>query len=400
MSTSIHTRAVHGGRSDLTEIGVHAPPIDLSTTYPIPDLDQGTADLDAAVAGLVPHGSPVYARLHNPTVGRFEAALADLEAAEAAVAFASGMAAITACLLARLQHGSHVIAVRPVYGTTEHLLNSRLLPVEVSWVAADGVAGALRPDTSMIIIETPGNPTLDVVDIARVVRDAGGVPVLVDSTFASPVLQQPLRQGAAYVLHSATKFLGGHGDVVGGVVATSEILARPLRQVRIATGALMHPLAAYLLHRGLATLPVRIERAQASASALAQRLARHPAVARVLYPGIGSDGARRAPHPQMAGPGAVLAFELRGGHKAARAVMGALELIIPAVSLGSTDTLIQHPAGLTHRVVDAESLDQSGISEGLLRLSVGLEGLQDLWSDLDRALTVIDARTGKIAVHA
>ena len=387
MTMSTYTRAVHGGRADLQALGVHAPPIDLSTTYPVPDLDSGTADLDAAVAGLIPNGSPVYARLHNPTVGRFEAALADLEGAEASVAFASGMAAITACLLARLQHGSHVIAVRPVYGTTEHLLNSRLLPVDVSWVAADGIASALRPDTSLIIIETPGNPTLDVVDIEETVRQAQGVPVMVDSTFASPVLQQPLRHGAAFVLHSATKFLGGHGDVVGGVVATSEILARPLRQVRVATGALMHPLAAYLLHRGLATLPVRIDRAQKTATILAKRLVRSPWVSGVRYPGLEPDGRPKPLHRQMTGPGSILAFEVRGGQEAARAVMGNLELITPAVSLGSTDSLIQHPAGLTHRVLEQESLAGSGIVEGLLRLSAGLEDADDLWRDLDRALT-------------
>lgn len=400
MNRSMHTLAVHGGRTDLQRLGVHAPPIDLSTTYPVPDLDSGTADLDAAVAGRIPAGSPVYARLHNPTVGRFEAALAALEGAETSVAFASGMAAITAGLLARLQHGRHIVAVRPVYGTTEHLLNSHLLPLEVSWVTADRIASAMRPDTSLIIIETPGNPTLDIVDIEETVRQAKGVPVLVDSTFASPVLQQPLRHGAAFALHSATKFLGGHGDVVGGVIATSEMLARPLRQVRVATGALMHPLAAYLLHRGLATLPVRIERAQQTAGTLARRLAGCQSVSRVLYPDLGPDGNPKPLHRQMRGPGAVLAFEVRGGHQAARAVMGSLELITPAVSLGSTDTLIQHPAGLTHRVLDRESLSASGISGGLLRLSVGLEDVDDLWRDLSRALVGSHARRERSSVCA
>lgn len=384
--THLSTRAVHAGRSDLGGLGVHALPIDLSTTYPVRDLERGTEDLDAAVAGLIPSGSPVYARLHNPTVGRFETALAELEGAEAAVAFASGMAAMTACLMSRLTHGRHVVAVRPVYGTTDHLLESGLLPLEVSWATPATVGACLREDTCLVIIETPGNPTLKVIDIAAVVRQARAVPVLVDSTFASPVLQQPIRRGAAFSLHSGTKFLGGHGDVVAGVVATSEAMARPLRQVRVATGGLLHPLAAYLLQRGLATLPLRVQRAQQSATELARLLFRHPAVSRVLYPGLDSTGRPHPPHPQMSGPGAVLAFEMKQGYAAAKQVMGAVSLITPAVSLGSVDTLIQHPAGLTHRVVDPLALAEAGVSPGLLRLSVGLEDPRDLWRDLHQAL--------------
>ncbi len=386
MARQLHTRAVHAGRDDLRTLGVHALPIDLSTTYPVENLEQATADLDAAVSGMIPRGSPVYARLHNPTVGRFEAAVADLEGAETAVAFASGMAAFTACLMSRLPRGRHVVAVRPVYGTTDHLLESGLLPVDVTWATPATVGSSVREDTCLVLIETPGNPTLQVVDIASVVAQAGAVPVLVDSTFASPALQQPLRHGAAFALHSGTKFLGGHGDVVAGVVATSEVLARPLRQVRVATGGLLHPLAAYLLHRGLATLPLRVERAQHSAGVLARRLQGHPAVSRVLYPGLDRTGRPCRPHPQMAGPGAVLAFELKGGYEAARGVMESVKLIVPAVSLGSTDTLIQHPAGLTHRVVDPVALAVSGVSPGLLRLSVGLEDPADLWADLGQAV--------------
>jgi len=390
MTRRLYTRAVHAGREDLRTLGVHALPIDLSTTYPVENLEQGTADLDAAVAGMVPRNNPVYARLHNPTVGRFEAALAELEGAQAAVAFASGMAAFTACLMSRLPRGRHVVAVRPVYGTTDHLLESGLLPVDVSWATVDTVGASLRTDTCLVVIETPGNPTLQVVDIASVVEQAGDVPVLVDSTFASPVLQRPLRHGAAFSLHSGTKFLGGHGDVIAGVIATSEAFARPLRQVRVATGALLHPLAAYLLHRGLVTLPLRVHRAQDSAGRLACMLRDHPAVTRVLYPGLGPDGRPCRPHPQMAGPGAVLAFELRGGYEAARRVMESVRLIVPAVSLGSADTLIQHPAGLTHRVVDPLALAEVGVSPGLLRLSVGLEDPQDLWADLRQALAAAD----------
>lgn len=383
---SFSTRAVHGGREDLRDLGVHALPLDLSTTYPLEDLDQATLELDRAVAGEIPDRNPVYARLHNPTVGRFESALADLEGTDAAVAFGSGMAAISACLMAARQHGTHVVAVRPLYGTTDHLLNSGLLSLDVTWSEAENVSRAIRPDTALVIIETPANPTLRLTDIRAVVRQAGTVPVLVDSTFATPVLQRPAEFGARYVVHSATKFLGGHGDVIAGVVATDEIRARELRQVRLMTGGLLHPLGAYLLHRGLATLSVRVERAQHSAGLLASRLSGHPVVRSVSYPGLGWASAPAWQRAQMRGPGALIAFELAGGHDAARALLAALRLMTPAVSLGSVDTLIQHPAGLTHRVMSATDRSACGIGDGLLRLSVGLEDPEDLWQDLATGL--------------
>jgi methionine-gamma-lyase len=205
------------------------------------------------------------------------------------------------------------------------------------------------------------------------------VPVLVDNTFATPVLQNPTRHGAAFSLHSATKFLGGHGDVIGGVVATSSEMASRLRQVRILTGALLHPFAAYLLHRSLPTLEIRVHEATRRAGILAERLRAHPAVTRVLYP--------EADGRQLRGAGAVLAFEVAGGYEAAARLMASLTVVTPAVSLGSTDTLIQHPAGLTHRLVDEEAKALAGIGEGLLRLSVGLEDVEDLWTDLSSALT-------------
>jgi methionine-gamma-lyase len=380
---SIQTRAVHAGREDLARLGVHALPIDLSSTYPFTDLDRATASLDALVAGEAAAENPVYARLLNPTVARFESALAELESAEAAVAFASGMAALTAALLAARQDGTHVVATRPLYGSSDHLLACGMLGLDVTWASPETVAASIREGTVLVITETPANPTLSLVDIRDVVRQAGDVPVLVDSTFATPILQRPLDHGAALVLHSATKFLGGHGDVVGGVVATSEVWARRLRQVRILTGALLHPLAGYLLHRGLATLPLRVQRAQDTAAALAARLATHPAVRRVHYPGLPGGDPVGLIGRQMEGPGTMLAFEL-DGHAAA--VLKSVRLMTPAVSLGSVDTLVQHPAGLTHRVVSEEGRRQGGISEGLVRVSVGLESADDLWADLSQAL--------------
>lgn len=386
-SSAFDTRAVHAGREDFAQLGVHAPPIDLSTTYPVPDLAVGTASFDALVGGEAAATNPIYARLFNPTVARVERALADLEGTEACVAYGSGMAALTALLMAaRMKGARHVLVVRPLYGTSDHLLASGVTGLEAEFVHAADIAARLRPDTGLVVIETPANPTLDLVDIRAVVAAAGQVPVVVDSTFATPVLQQPASLGARYVLHSATKFLGGHGDVIAGVVCCSENDAAALRQVRAATGGLLHPLAAYLLHRGLPTLALRVERAQANAMVLAERLAAHPAVAKVCYPGLGTVRNSALARTQMRGPGALLAFEMHGGHAAAAAVMAAVKLLTPAVSLGSVDTLIQHPPGLTHRVLDDATRAATGITPGLLRLSAGIEHVDDLWSDLAQAL--------------
>jgi len=394
---AFETLAVHAGRDEFASLGVHAPPLDLSTTYPLGDLGEAVESMASLVAGGPPLGSSVYARMHNPTVERFEAALATLEGAEAAVAFASGMAAVTAALLAARggpsgpQERNHVVAVRPLYGGTDGLLAKGLLGFETTFVGADGVAAALRPDTALVLMETPANPTLDLVDIAEVVAQAGRVPVLVDSTFATPVLQRPLEHGAALVLHSGTKYLGGHGDVLAGVVAGSEDWARRLRRVRISTGAVLHPLAAYLLQRGLPTLALRVRASQDGAHYLAQRLSEHPAVVRVCYPGLPGADPKGLVGRQMSGPGGLLAFEMRDGFEAARGLLAALRLMLPAVSLGATDTLIQHPAGLTHGAMSAEALKATGISPGLLRLSVGLEDPADLWADMEAALARVEA---------
>lgn len=383
--THLDTAAVHLGREDLTSRGVHVPPIDLSTTYPLDSVATGGASYENLATGGRPETGDtlVYQRLWNPNVDRLERSVAALEGCEEAVALASGMAALSAVLLASVAAGRpHVVGVRPLYGGTDHVLASGILSTRVDWAAAEGVAEAIRPDTGLVVVETPANPTVDLVDLAAVVAQAGDVPVLVDNTFATPVLQQPAHHGAALVLHSATKFFGGHGDVMGGVVATTGEWAARLRQVRAVTGALLHPLAAYELHRGLQTLPLRVRAQQESAMTLAVRLAEHPRVARVLYPGLKECDPAGLVGTQMAGPGSLLAFELRGGYDAAAATTRGLRLITHAVSLGGVDTLVQHPAGLTHRPVAAEARP----GDALLRLSVGLEGVEDLWADLEASL--------------
>ncbi len=385
------TMAVHGGREDLTALGVHVPSIDLSTTYPVTDLESGGGSYEALATGGRPDEggvtSLVYQRLWNPNVDRFERGVAGLEGADDAVAFASGMAAFSAAIIACVSAGKpHVVAVRPIYGGSDHLLATGLLGSEVTWADADGVAEAIAArratkgdDTGLVVIETPANPSLEIVDIAAVVAAAGDVPVLVDNTFATPVLQQPLALGAALSLHSATKYMGGHGDLMGGVIAAGAQWASRLRQVRALTGALLHPMAAYQLHRGLQTLPVRMRAQQDTARDLADWLAEHELVEEVRYPGL--DG-QRVPEGQMRGPGAMIAFRPRGGFDAAAELVKSCELITHAVSLGGVDSLIQHPASLTHRPVEASAKPGAD----LLRLSVGLEAIVDLKTDLDRAL--------------
>lgn len=391
--TTLHpqTRMVHGGMDGLTEAGVHVPSIDLSTTNPVTDMGTGGDSYEWLAGGhaLRDSDSAVYQRLWQPGVARFETALADLEGAAEAVAFSTGMAALTAALLAAVDAGTgHIVAVRPLYGGSDHLLESGLLGTRVTWTTEAGVAAAIEPDTGLVIVETPANPSLDLVDIAAVAAAAGPVPVLVDNTFCTPFLQRPMNHGAALVLHSATKYIGGHGDAMGGVIAADADWAQRLRRVRAITGALLHPMGAYLLHRGLRTLSARMSAMQATAAELAARLSTHPAVGTVHYPGLPGQDPKGLLQRQMDGPGAMIAVDLAGGFDAARTVVEHCRLVVHAVSLGGVDTLIQHPASLTHRPVSAEAKP----GDGLVRISVGLEHVDDLAADLLSALdTVRDA---------
>lgn len=381
----LETRAVHAGMEGLTESGSHVPPIDLSTTNPLPGVVAGGDSYENLATGgeLIPGDSAVYQRLWQPGVARFERALADLEGTDESVAFATGMAALTACLMASVAADTpHVVAVRPLYGGTDHLLGSGLLDVRVSYCAAHEIAATVREDTCLVVVETPANPTLELVDLTAVTRAAGGRPVLVDNTFATPVLQNPAAFGVDLVLHSATKYLGGHGDVIGGVVATSQRWAAALRRVRAVTGALLHPLGGYLLHRGLATLPLRVRAQQAAAAELAGWLATRPEVDRVFYPGLRSCDPEGLVGRQMRGPGAMVSIELAGGFAAAARLTSRVRMFTHAVSLGGVDSLIQHPASLTHRPVPPEARPGAGI----VRMSIGLEDVADLRADLTRAL--------------
>lgn len=383
-SFSVETRAVHAGRADLTALGVHVPPIDLSSTYPLPDVEAGGAAYDHLSGGhdREEGQTAVYQRLWSPGVARFEEALADLEGGETGIAFASGMAALSAVLLACVGAGTpHVVAVRPLYGGSDHLLATGLLGTRVTWTTADGVAEAIEPDTGLVLVETPANPTLDLVDLRRLTAAAGSVPVMVDNTFATPVLQRPLEHGATLVLHSVTKFLAGHGDVLAGAVVTDAAWAQRIRPIRAITGAVLHPLSAYLAHRGLQTLPVRVSAQQDTAQVVAHWLVDHAHVGRVYYPGLEGADPDGLVGTQMSGPGAVLSFDLGSYERAAQVAEGC-RMVTHAVSLGGVDTLLQHPAALTHRVVE----EGAKPGDGILRLSVGLESAEDIIADLEQAL--------------
>lgn len=392
MTDQLHpdTVAVHSGRADLSDLGVHALPIDLSTTNPLPDIERGGDSYEAMATGGRPpaDGSMVYARLWNPTVARFEDALAEMEHAEASVAFSSGMATMTAVILAHTSAVGkrHVVAVRPLYGGTDHLLGSGLLGTETTYCHPSEVRSMMREDTGLVVLETPANPTLELVDIAKVVAAAGEVPVVVDNTFATPLLQNPLDHGAAMSLHSATKYLGGHGDVIAGVVACSEQTAEALRRVRAVTGGLLHPLGAYLLHRGLTTLPVRMRQQQQNAQQIVQWLIDRPEVDEVFFPGLDGDP-DGVLERQMHGTGAMIAIRMRGGYAVASAVASSVKLFTHAVSLGGVDSLIQHPAALTHRPVPADARPDADV----LRLSIGLEDAGDLIADLGQAFARVAA---------
>lgn len=397
-SSQFETRAVHGGMTGVRASGSHVPVIDFSTTNPLGSVETGGLSYEELATGhdLGDGRSAVYQRLWQPGVARFEESLADLEGTDGAVAFASGMAALAATLIATVADGRpHVVAVRPLYGGTDHVLETGLLGTRVTWTDAAGIADAIEPDTGLVIVETPANPTLELLDLRQVADAAGDVPLLVDNTFATPVLQRPAEHGATLVLHSATKYLGGHGDVMGGIVAGDRAWVERLRRVRALTGALLHPMAAYLLHRGLRTLPVRVRAQQETARLLAERLAAHPAIARVHYPGLPGQDRAGLVGTQLAGPGSIIAVELVGGYAAAARFTEACELVTHAVSLGGVDSLVQHPASLTHRPVAGAAKPGAGI----VRISVGLEHIDDLAADFAVALDAAAAVDATAAVE-
>jgi cystathionine beta-lyase/cystathionine gamma-synthase len=376
-STSIDTLCIHAGQEPDPLSGAVMAPIVLSTTF--------------AQDGPGVHHGYDYSRAGNPTRDALERCLAALEGAKHAVAFGSGCAATTAVLLT-LKAGDHVLVGDDVYGGTFRVFDRVLKQFGLDATFLDmsdpaRVRAALRPTTRLLWMETPSNPMLKVFDIAAMAEIArgAGIPLAVDNTFATPVLQRPLELGAALVVHSTTKYLNGHSDVVGGAAMTSDdALAEKLHFLQKAVGAVPSPFDCYLVLRGLKTLAVRMKRHVESARVLAAYLASHPQVSLVRYPGLPSHEQQALAERQMRAPGGMISFELRGTLSHARAFLKALEVFACAESLGGVESLAEHPAIMTHASLPAETRSALGIGDGLIRLSVGLEDARDLVADLDR----------------
>ncbi|MEW6337285.1 MAG: trans-sulfuration enzyme family protein [Acidobacteriota bacterium] len=381
------TKLVHAGA--LHDVfGSAVTPIYQTSTFGFHDAQEGADRFAGKAEGFI------YTRLGNPTIRALEQCIGELEGGCGAVATSSGMAAVTTAAIALLGQGAHVVSTAAVYGPSRGLLEDHLgrFGVGASFVDTSDVANierALRPETRMVYVESPANPSMQVTDIAaaaRVAHDHGAL-LVVDNTFASPFLQQPLALGADVVLHSVTKFINGHADVVGGVlIAKEEALLKRLRAVMIATGCNMDPHQAFLVHRGVKTLGLRLERAQVSAQRIATWLESRPEVAWVRYVGLPSHPQHELAKRQMRGPGAMISFELKGGLEAGRRLMDRVRLATLAVSLGGVETLIEHPASMTHAGVSRDERIKAGISDGLVRYAVGIEDPEDLIEDLRQGL--------------
>jgi cystathionine beta-lyase/cystathionine gamma-synthase len=385
-STAAETRAIHHG-TWLNKTSSLSPPIFQSSTFRLESAAQG-ADF---ARGTAP--TEFYTRWGNPTTQQAESVLANLEGAEAARVFSSGMGAISALFLSTVESGSHVVVGRSIYSGVSELVNGLLGRFGVLSTFVDArdlaaVEAALTPETRMIFVETPTNPMLEICDLEAIARLGKGRGVLtaVDSTFGTPINQRPLAFGIDVVVHSATKFLGGHSDLTAGVVCGSrEVVERCWYLLKV-VGASISPFEAWLLLRGVRTLALRVRQQNDTALELARFLEQRSEVERVHYPGLDSHPQHALANRQMDGFGGVLSFELSGGFDAAVRCMESLKLVELAVSLGGVESLVQHPASMTHGMLPAEDIRKAGISPGLLRVSVGLEAADDLKNDLGRAL--------------
>ena len=382
------TRAIHTGYEPSEAHGALSPPIYMTSTFAFETAEEGTAKFAGELPGYV------YGRSKNPTQAILEERIASLEGGEAGVVFASGMGAITSLIWRLTQAGDEIVIDHTLYGCTFAFFMQGVSRFDVTVKPVDltnleQVRDALSPRTRIVFFETPANPNLRVIDIAAVSALAHEMEalVVVDNTFCSPAIQRPLEHGADVVVHSATKFLGGHGDLVAGALAGPKWIADEARQgMRLLTGATLSPMAAFLILRGLKTLELRMQRHCDSALAIARLLDGHPAVRWVAYPGLENYPYRQLARRQMSGFGGLIALELYGGIESGRTFMNKLNLVTRAVSLGDAETLVQHPATMTHATYSAQERAEHGISDDLLRMSIGLETLADLEADVLQAL--------------
>ena len=386
------TRAIHHAYDPMSHEGALTPPLHLSSTFVFETADAGAEMFAGAREGHF------YSRISNPTTDLLEQRIATLEGAEAGLALASGMGAISAALWTILSPGDELITDKTLYGCTFAFMRHGLAKWGVTITHVDmtdvqAVSAAVSDKTKVVYFETPANPNMRLVDIAAVseIAHTVGAQVIVDNTYATPYLTQPITLGADLVLHSATKYLGGHGDVVAGLLVgrAEQIAEIRLVGMKDMTGSVMAPFNAMLILRGLKTLALRMERHCSTAHQVATWLEAQPAVSKVHYPGLESFAQHDIATRQMAKPGAMIAFEMTGGYAMGKALMDHLSLIMRAVSLGDAESLIQHPASMTHSTYTPQERAAHGISEGLVRLSIGLEDADDIIADLGQALVAI-----------
>ncbi len=386
------TRAIHGGHVK-DQFGALATPIHQTATFTFESAEQGGRRF------ALEEGGYIYSRLGNPTNTQLEDKLAMLEGAEAAISTASGIGAVASAFWTVLKAGDHVVAAKTLYGCTYAYLNHGIsrYGVEVTFVDTtnlEEVTQAMRENTKVVYLETPANPNLEVADIeaiSKIAHQNKDCIVMVDNTFCTPYIQRPLEFGADVVIHSGTKFLNGHGDVISGFVVGSGEFIKNVRLfgVKDMTGASLSPFDAFLIIRGMKTLEIRMEKHCENAMKVAKFLEGHSAVEKVYYPGLESFPQYELAKKQMSLPGAVIAFEVKGGIEEGKKVINSTELCTIAVSLGDAETLIQHPASMTHSPYTKEEREMAGISDGLIRIAVGLENVEDIINDLDNALKCI-----------
>jgi methionine-gamma-lyase len=383
------TRAIHLGHDPAKCEGALLPPVYLTSTFVFENTEVGMQRFAGENPGYI------YSRVGNPTVALLEARLASLEGGEAALCTSSGMGAITSAIYSLVRAGDEIVADLTLYGCTFGFFRHGLAGLgvtvrHVDMTRPENVAAAITPRTRLLYCESPANPNMRLIDLAAIaaIGKEKGVDLMVDNTYCTPFLQRPLEHGATYVVHSATKYLGGHGDLLAGaVIGPAEAIQRMrFFGVKEMTGAVMSAFDAFLVLRGLKTLALRMRAHSASALELAGFLEAHPAVVRVAYPGLPSFPQFELAQRQMALPGGMIALELKGGFAAGRRFMDALNLCTRAVSLGDAETLVQHPASMTHSTYTPEEQAEHGISPGLVRISVGLEEVGDIRADLAQAL--------------
>lgn len=383
----INSRMIHSGEYE-NPLGSATVPIYQTSTFLFESAEHGARCFSGEESGYI------YTRIANPTINALETLVADLESGVKGIATSSGMAAVNTVYMALLSKGDHMVSSAAVYGPSRVVMEQHWsrFGVESSFVDTSNieeVKKAIRPNTKMLYIETPANPTMDITDLKACVEIAHqkGIIVVVDNTFCSPYLQRPLEFGVDVVLHSMTKFLNGHADIVAGMIVTSDAaLGAKLRSIMVTLGCNMDPHQAYMVIRGIKTLGIRIERSQESAMKIARFLENHPKIEWVKYPGLESHPQHQLAKTQMDGFGSMISFGVKGGFEAGKVLMDNVKVCILAVSLGGVETLIQHPASMTHSKVSAEAKLMAGITDNLVRFSVGIEDVEDIMDDLGQAL--------------